>query len=232
MAKDVIIACDFPDAAATYGFLGKFKGRKPFVKIGMELFYSEGPDIVRKIKDSGHGIFLDLKLHDIPNTVRGGMRSLLSLGVDMVNVHASGGSAMMEAAVEGLSSGSGERPLLIAVTVLTSTDAARLKNEALVGESLETTVAHYASLAARSGLDGVVCSPLEAKRVKEICGESFLTVTPGIRFADGAADDQKRIATPAFAKENGSDYIVVGRAVTAAADPVAAYERCIADFIG
>ena len=233
MAKDVIIACDFPDAETTYGFLRQFKGRKPFVKIGMELFYSEGPDIVRKIKDAGHKIFVDLKLHDIPNTVRGGMRSLSSLGADMVNVHASGGTAMMEAALEGLTAGGGsERPIIIAVTVLTSTDAARLRGEALVAEPLEKTVEHYASLAARSGLDGVVCSPLEAKRVKSVCGEGFLTVTPGIRFADGSADDQKRIATPEFARENGSDYIVVGRAVTAAADPVAAYERCIAEFIG
>ncbi|MBR3639860.1 MAG: orotidine-5'-phosphate decarboxylase [Clostridia bacterium] len=233
MAKDVIIACDFPDAETTYDFLKKFKDRKPFVKIGMELFYSEGPDIVRKIKALGHKVFVDLKLHDIPNTVRGGMRSLSSLGADMVNVHASGGSAMMEAAVEGLTAGGGsERPILIAVTVLTSTDAARLKDEILVGETLEKTVDSYAALAARSGLDGVVCSPLEAKRVKSVCGESFLTVTPGIRFADGNSDDQKRIATPEFARENGSDYIVVGRAVTGAADPVAAYERCIAGFIG
>ena len=233
MAKDVIIACDFPDAETTYDFLKRFKDRKPFVKIGMELFYSEGPDIVRKIKALGHKVFVDLKLHDIPNTVRGGMRSLSSLGADMVNVHASGGSAMMEAAVEGLTAGCGhERPILIAVTVLTSTDAARLKDEILVGETLEKTVDSYAALAARSGLDGVVCSPLEAKRVKSVCGEGFLTVTPGIRFADGSADDQKRIATPEFARENGSDYIVVGRAVTGAADPVAAYERCIAGFIG
>ena len=233
MAKDVIIACDFPDAETTYDFLKRFKDRKPFVKIGMELFYSEGPDIVRKIKALGHKVFVDLKLHDIPNTVRGGMRSLSSLGADMVNVHASGGSAMMEAAVEGLTAGGGsERPILIAVTVLTSTDAARLKDEILVGETLEKTVDSYAALAARSGLDGVVCSPLEAKRVKSVCGESFLTVTPGIRFADGNSDDQKRIATPEFARENGSDYIVVGRAVTGAADPVAAYERCIAGFIG
>ena len=233
MAKDVIIACDFPDAETTYDFLKRFKDRKPFVKIGMELFYSEGPDIVRKIKALGHKVFVDLKLHDIPNTVRGGMRSLSSLGADMVNVHASGGSAMMEAAVEGLTAGGGsERPILIAVTVLTSTDAARLRDEILVGETLEKTVDSYAALAARSGLDGVVCSPLEAKRVKSVCGEGFLTVTPGIRFADGSADDQKRIATPEFARENGSDYIVVGRAVTGAADPVAAYERCIAGFIG
>lgn len=233
MAKDVIIACDFPDAETTYGFLGRFRGRKPFVKIGMELFYSEGPDIVRKIKDLGHEIFLDLKLHDIPNTVRGGMRSLRSLGADMVNLHASGGTAMMEAALEGLTAGgAAERPILIAVTVLTSTDAARLREEALVGEPLDKTVEHYASLAARSGLDGVVCSPLEANRVKSVCGDGFLTVTPGIRFADGNRDDQKRIATPEFARENGSDYIVVGRAVTAAADPVAAYERCIAEFVG
>ena len=232
MAKDVIIACDFPDAETTYDFLKRFKDRKPFVKIGMELFYSEGPDIVRKIKALGHKVFVDLKLHDIPNTVRGGMRSLSSLGADMVNVHASGGTAMMEAALEGLTAGGGERPVIIAVTVLTSTDAARLRDEALVGEPLENTVDHYASLAARAGLDGVVCSPLEAKRVKSVCGESFLTVTPGIRFADGNSDDQKRIATPEFARENGSDYIVVGRAVTGAADPVAAYERCIAGFIG
>ena len=231
MGRDVIIACDFKDRAETLCFLQKFSGRKPFLKIGMELFYSEGPDIVKLIKSEGHRVFLDLKLHDIPNTVRGGMRSLRGLGADMVNVHAAGGSAMMEAAREGLESPDGKRPILIAVTVLTSIGADRLKNELLVGAPLEDTVAAYASLAKKSGLDGVVCSPLEARGVHTSCGDGFLTVTPGIRFADGDRGDQARVTTPADAAALGSDYIVVGRAVTAAPDPEAAYLRCVREFI-
>lgn len=232
MGRDVIVACDFPDGKTTLAFLDRFHGAKPFVKIGMELFYSEGPDIVRRVKEAGHRVFLDLKLHDIPNTVRGGMRSLSDLGADMVNVHASGGSAMMEAAVEGLTRPDGKRPILIAVTVLTSIGQDRLRDELLVGKPLGETVASYAALAARSGLDGVVCSPLEAEGVHAACGDGFLTVTPGIRFADGDRADQVRVTTPARAKELGSDYIVVGRAVTAADDPEAAYLRCVSEFTG
>ncbi|MBQ7475302.1 MAG: orotidine-5'-phosphate decarboxylase [Clostridia bacterium] len=230
MGRDVIIACDFPGREPTLDFLSGFKNEKPFVKIGMELFYSEGPDIVRRIKDMGHRIFLDLKLCDIPNTVKGGMRSLAGLGADMLNVHASGGSDMMKAAVDGLTGPDGKRPILIAVTVLTSISEDRLKDELLVGRGLGETVARYAELARSSGLDGVVCSPFEAAGVHNRCGSGFLTVTPGIRFADGDRGDQARVATPAAAKAEGADYIVVGRAVTAAADPVAAYERCVAEF--
>ncbi len=230
MGRDVIIACDFPGREPTLDFLSGFKNEKPFVKIGMELFYSEGPDIVRRIKDMGHRIFLDLKLCDIPNTVKRGMRSLAGLGADMLNVHASGGSDMMKAAVDGLTGPDGKRPILIAVTVLTSISEDRLKDELLVGRGLGETVARYAELARSSGLDGVVCSPFEAAGGHNRCGSGFLTVTPGIRFADGDRGDQARVATPAAAKAEGADYIVVGRAVTAAADPVAAYERCVAEF--
>jgi len=231
MGKDVIIACDFSSAADTMAFLYQFTGRKPFVKIGMELFYSAGPSIVKAIKDNGHKIFLDLKLHDIPNTVKKAMAALSGLDVDICNLHAAGGSAMMKAAVEGLTRPDGTRPLLIAVTQLTSIDQPTLENELLIREPLDRVVMDYARNAAASGLDGVVCSPLEARKVHEACGDSFLTVTPGIRFADNSADDQKRIMTPAQARIEGCDYIVVGRAITAAQDPVAAYERCCAEFI-
>ena len=232
MNRDVIIACDFPNRETTLAFLDRFpEGRKPFVKIGMELFYGAGPDIVREIKARGHRIFLDLKLHDIPNTVRKAMAVLSALDVDMVNVHAAGAVAMMKAAVEGLTRADGSRPLLIAVTQLTSTSEEALHNELLIGPSMNETIAKYASNALEAGLDGVVCSPLEAGLVKATCGQNFLTVTPGIRFADAAADDQVRITTPARAKEIGSDYIVVGRPITAAPDPVAAYERCIKEFV-
>ena len=232
MGKDVIIALDFPSAEETYRFLDQFTGRKPFVKIGMELFYAEGPQIVREIKKRGHKVFLDLKLHDIPNTVKGGMQSLRDLGVDMTNVHASGGIRMMKAAVEGLVREDGTRPVIIAVTQLTSTSEERMHDELLIGGALKDVVVKYASNAREAGLDGVVCSPLEAGMVKEACGSGFVTVTPGIRFADSAADDQVRITTPARAREIGSDYIVVGRPVTAAEDPVAAYERCCREFLG
>lgn len=229
MGKDVIIACDFGSGAITLEFLKRFTGKKPFVKIGMELFYSEGPEVVRQIKEMGHKVFLDLKLHDIPNTVMGGMRSLKALGADMLNLHAAGGSEMMKAAINGL----GEiRPLLIAVTQLTSTDERMLKEELYIEKGMKETVLGYAENASRSGLDGVVCSAHEAGEIKEHCGKGFITVTPGIRFADGNADDQKRIMTPAMAKEAGSDYIVVGRPITKAADPVAAYERCVKEFLG
>lgn len=231
--KDVIIACDFGSAAEALAFLDKFSGceRKPFVKIGMELFYGAGPDIVREIKRRGHRIFLDLKLHDIPNTVRKTMKVLSGLDVDMTNVHAAGTIEMMKAALEGLTRPDGTRPLLIAVTQLTSTSEERLHKDLLIGAGMTETIAHYASNAREAGLDGVVCSPLEASLVKETCGKEFLAVTPGIRFADAAADDQVRITTPARARETGSDFIVVGRPITAAADPVAAYNRCVEEFL-
>lgn len=232
MAKDVIIACDFSSRAAVLDFLDRFpEGEKPFVKIGMELFYAEGPQIVREIKARGHRIFLDLKLHDIPNTVRKAMAVLSGLDVDMVNVHAAGTIAMMEAAREGLTRPDGSRPLLIAVTQLTSTSEERMQSELLIGASMEDTISLYALNARKAGLDGVVCSPREAGLVKDMCGKDFLTVTPGIRFEGAAADDQVRITTPARAREIGSDFIVVGRPVTAAADPVAAYNKCIEEFI-
>lgn len=232
MGKDVIIACDFADRKEVFAFLDRFEDKKPFVKIGMELFYAEGPQIVRDIKARGHKMFLDLKLHDIPNTVKKAMKVLSSLDVDMCNVHAAGTSRMMKAAIEGLTRPDGSRPLLIAVTQLTSTDAEIMEKELLIKEPLEDVVAHYAKNAAESGLDGVVCSPLEAKKVHNACGSGFLTVTPGVRFADGEIADQKRVMTPAQAKAEGSDYIVVGRPVTQAADPVAAYMRCVEEFVG
>ena len=232
MGKDVIIACDFASAEKTFEFLDKFTGRKPFVKIGMELFYAEGPSIVKEIKKRGHKIFLDLKLHDIPNTVKKAMNVLSNLDVDITNLHASGTTAMMEAAIEGLTRPDGTRPLLIAVTQLTSTSQESMENDLLIKEPIDEVVMHYASNAKKAGLDGVVCSPLEAGKVHERCGAEFLTITPGVRFADGDIGDQKRVMTPAAAKEIGSDYIVVGRPITAAADPVAAYERCCAEFIG
>lgn len=232
MGKDVIIACDFADRKEVFAFLDRFEDKKPFVKIGMELFYAEGPQIVRDIKARGHKIFLDLKLHDIPNTVKKAMKVLSSLDVDMCNVHAAGTSRMMKAAIEGLTRPDGSRPLLIAVTQLTSTDAEIMEKELLIKEPLEDVVAHYAKNAAESGLDGVVCSPLEAKKVHNACGSGFLTVTPGVRFADDEIADQKRVMTPAQAKAEGSDYIVVGRPVTQAADPVAAYMRCVEEFVG
>ena len=232
MAKDVIIACDFAGRQQTLEFLDLFAGgRKPFVKIGMELFYAEGPDIVREIKRRGHPIFLDLKLHDIPNTVKKAMRVLSSLDVDICNVHAAGTIDMMRAALEGLTRPDGTRPLLIAVTQLTSTSEERMQNELLIGAGMEETIAKYAANAREAGLDGVVCSPLEAGIVKEACGADFLAVTPGIRFAGAAADDQVRITTPARARELGADFIVVGRPVTASDDPVAAYRRCLEEFI-
>ena len=232
MKRDVIIACDFPSKETTLAFLDRFEGvRKPFVKIGMELFYGAGPEIVREIKARGHRIFLDLKLHDIPNTVKKAMQVLSALDVDMVNVHASGTVAMMRAALEGLTRADGTRPLLIAVTQLTSTSEEVLQRELLVSASMNDTIVQYARNAKEAGLDGVVCSPLEAAMVKEACGKGFLTVTPGIRFPDAAADDQVRITSPARAKEIGSDFIVVGRPITAAADPVAAYQRCIEEFV-
>ena len=232
MNRDVIIACDFSSAEEVFGFLDRFRdGRKPFVKIGMELFYAEGPAIVREIKRRGHPIFLDLKLHDIPNTVRKAMKVLSGLDVDMVNVHAAGTVEMMRAALEGLTRPDGSRPLLIAVTQLTSTSEERMQQELLIDASMEETIKRYALNAREAGLDGVVCSPREAGLVKEACGEGFLTVTPGIRFEGASADDQVRITTPARARELGSDFIVVGRPVTAAADPVAAYQRCIEEFV-
>ncbi len=232
MGKDVIIACDFPDGERTLGFLDRFTGRKPFVKVGMELFYAEGPDIVRKIKARGHRIFLDLKLHDIPNTVKSAMRVLSGLDVDMCNLHAAGTKAMMEAALEGLTRGDGTRPLLIAVTQLTSTSEERMRYELLISAPLEEVVAKYSLNARDAGLDGVVCSPLEAEKVHSVCGSGFLTVTPGVRFADGAVQDQVRVTTPEKAKALGSDYIVVGRPITASPDPVSAYEMCRDRFIG
>ncbi len=232
MGKDVIIACDFSSAEETFRFLDKFTEEKPYVKIGMELFYAEGPQIVREIKARGHKIFLDLKLHDIPNTVKKAMAVLSGLDVDMCNLHAGGTIAMMEAAIEGLTRPDGSRPLLIAVTQLTSTDEKRMQEDLLIEKPLEEVVKHYALNAKKAGLDGVVCSPLESPTVHGNCGDGFLTVTPGVRFADGDAGDQARITTPARAKELGSDYIVVGRPITQAADPVAAYRRCIAEFVG
>ncbi len=231
MGKDVIIACDFSSAQKTFEFLDKFTGKKPFVKIGMELFYSEGPSIVKEIKNRGHKIFLDLKLHDIPNTVKKAMAVLSGLDVDICNLHAGGTVNMMKAALEGLTREDGTRPLLIAVTQLTSTDQQSMENDLLIKEPIDKVVMHYALNAKNSGLDGVVCSPLEAGKVHEICGKDFLTVTPGVRFADGNVGDQKRVMTPAQAKEIGSDYIVVGRPVTEADDPVAAYERCVKEFV-
>ena len=232
MGKDVIIACDFDSKEKVFSFLEKFEGeeRKPFVKIGMELYYAEGPEIVREIKRRGHKIFLDLKLHDIPNTVKKSMAVLSRLDVDMTNLHAAGTGRMMEAAIEGLTREDGTRPMLIAVTQLTSTDEETMKEDLLINEPIDRVVMHYASVAKRSGLDGVVCSPLEAGKVHETCGKDFVTVTPGVRFADGDIGDQKRVMTPAAAKEIGSDYIVVGRPITAAEDPVAAYRRCVAEF--
>lgn len=231
MGKDVIIACDFADKETALNFLDKFEGRKPFVKIGMELFYAEGPQIVREIKARGHKIFLDLKLHDIPNTVKKSMAVLSRLDVDMCNLHAAGTSRMMEAALEGLTRPDGTRPLLIAVTQLTSTDQEAMERDLLIKEPIDKVVMHYAETAKNAGLDGVVCSPLEARKVHEVCGERFLTVTPGVRFADGDIGDQKRVMTPEQAKKIGSDYIVVGRPITAAPDPVVAYERCIKEFV-
>ena len=231
MGKDVIVACDFSSKEETMAFLDKFEGRKPFVKIGMELFYAEGPDIVREIKARGHKIFLDLKLHDIPNTVKKSMAVLSRLDVDMTNLHAGGTIAMMEAAIEGFTRPDGTRPLLIAVTQLTSTSEERMKSDLLINEKMDKVVMHYAHNAKLAGLDGVVCSPVEAGKVHETCGNDFLTVTPGVRFADGDKGDQVRVMTPEQAKKIGSDYIVVGRPITAAADPVAAYERCINEFV-
>ena len=228
--RDVIIACDFSSKEQTLNFLDKFTGRKPFVKIGMELFYAEGPDIVRTIKERGHRIFLDLKLHDIPNTVKKAMSVLRNLDVDMTNVHAAGTIDMMKAAIEGLTREDGTRPLLIAVTQLTSTSEERMQKELLIGASINDTIVKYAENAKAAGLDGVVCSPLEAAMVKEACGVEFMTVTPGVRFADGDVGDQVRVTTPERAKEIGSDFIVVGRPITAADDPVAAYERCMREF--
>ena len=233
MGKDVIIACDFSSAAQTFSFLDKFKDeeRKPFVKIGMELYYAEGPSIVREIKARGHKIFLDLKLHDIPNTVKKSMAVLSALDVDMTNLHAAGTIDMMKAALEGLTKPDGTRPILIAVTQLTSTSEERMQNELLINASINETIIKYAENAKAAGLDGVVCSPLEAGMVKNACGSGFVTVTPGVRFADGEVGDQVRVTTPAKAKEIGSDYIVVGRPITQAEDPVAAYRRCVAEFV-
>ena len=231
MGKDVILACDFKNAADTYAFLDNFTEEKPFVKIGMELFYAEGPQIVKELKRRGHKVFLDLKLCDIPNTVEKAMRVLSGLDADIVNLHAFGSKAMMEAAVRGLTRPDGTRPLLIAVTILTSTDSETLKNEMLIETPLPETVMSYAKNAKDAGLDGVVCSPLEAAKVHEACGKSFLTVTPGIRFPEGETGDQKRVMSPLMAKEAGSDYIVVGRPITASADPKTAYERCVREFL-
>ena len=230
MGKDVIVACDFSSAEQVFNFLDKFTGRKPFVKIGMELYYAEGPSIVREIKARGHKIFLDLKLHDIPNTVKKAMSVLSRLDVDITNLHAAGATAMMQGALEGLTRPDGTRPLLIAVTQLTSTDQETMERDLLIKEPIDQVVMHYAETAKNAGLDGIVCSPLEAGKVHDRCGKNFLTITPGVRFADGDIGDQKRVMTPAAAKEIGSDYIVVGRPITAAADPVAAYERCVAEF--
>ena len=230
MGKDVIIACDFDSAEKTFAFLDQFKDEKPFVKIGMELYYAEGPSIVREIKKRGHKIFLDLKLHDIPNTVKKSMAVLSRLDVDMTNLHAAGTVRMMQAAIEGLTREDGSRPMLIAVTQLTSTDQESMEKDLLIKEDIAEVVMHYAHNAKVAGLDGVVCSPLEAGKVHERCGEGFVTVTPGVRFADGDVGDQKRVMTPAEAKRIGSDYIVVGRPITAAPDPVAAYERCVREF--
>ena len=231
MGKDVIVACDFSSKEAVFSFLDQFTDEKPFVKIGMELFYAEGPEIVREIKRRGHKIFLDLKLHDIPNTVSRAMAVLSRLDVDMCNLHAAGTSRMMTAALTGLTRPDGTRPLLIAVTQLTSTDQESMEGDLLIHAPMEEVVMHYAHTAKKAGLDGVVCSPLEAGAVHSRCGADFLTVTPGVRFADGDVGDQKRVMTPAAAKAIGSDYIVVGRPITAAPDPVAAYRRCVADFV-
>ena len=232
MGKDVIVACDFASAEATFAFLDKFADceRKPFLKIGMELYYAEGPSIVKEIKARGHKIFLDLKLHDIPNTVKKAMNVLSRLDVDITNLHAAGTTAMMQGALEGLTRPDGSRPLLIAVTQLTSTDQEAMERDILIKEPIDQVVMHYAETAKNAGLDGIVCSPLEAGKVHDRCGKNFLTITPGVRFADGDIGDQKRVMTPAAAKEIGSDYIVVGRPITAAADPVAAYNRCVAEF--
>ena len=232
MEKDVIVACDFSSAEETLAFLDRFTEEKPFVKIGMELFYAAGPSIVKAIKERGHKVFLDLKLHDIPNTVKRTMAVLSSLDADIVNLHASGTTAMMKAALEGLTREDGTRPLLIAVTQLTSTDQEAMEKDLLIKEPIAEVVMHYALTAKNAGLDGVVCSPNEAAKVHDVCGESFLTVTPGIRFADSAEDDQKRVMTPARAREAGSDLIVVGRPITRAIDPVAAYRRCVKEFLG
>ncbi|MBE5814776.1 MAG: orotidine-5'-phosphate decarboxylase [Clostridiales bacterium] len=232
MKRDVIIACDFASREATLAFLDKFTDVKPFVKIGMELYYAEGPEIVREIKRRGHKIFLDLKLHDIPNTVKKAMAVLRNLDVDVTNLHAAGTTAMMKAAIEGLTREDGTRPLLIAVTQLTSTDQEAMENDLLIKEPIDQVVMHYAETAKNAGLDGVVCSPLEAGKVHDRCGKQFLTVTPGVRFADGDVGDQKRVMTPAAAREIGSDFIVVGRPITAAEDPVAAYKRCVREFVG
>ena len=231
MGKDVIVACDFSSAEKVFEFLDKFKDEKPFVKIGMELFYAEGPQIVKEIKKRGHKIFLDLKLHDIPNTVKKSMAVLSNLDVDLCNLHAGGTVNMMKAAIEGLTRPDGTRPLLIAVTQLTSTDQQSMEQDLLIKEPIDKVVMHYAKNAKDAGLDGVVCSPLEAKKVHEVCGNSFLTVTPGVRFADGDNGDQKRVMTPSEAKKIGSDYIVVGRPITAAEDPVSAYRRCVSEFV-
>ena len=232
MGKDVSVACDFDSAEKTFAFLDLFTGKKPFVKIGMELYYAEGPDIVREIKKRGHKIFLDLKLHDIPNTVKKSMAVLSRLDVDMCNLHAAGTIPMMQAAIEGLTREDGSRPMLIAVTQLTSTDEETMQRDLLICQPIDEVVMHYAANAKAAGLDGVVCSPLEAAKVHERCGADFMTVTPGVRFADGDKGDQKRVMTPEEAKKIGSDYIVVGRPITAAQDPVAAYERCIREFVG
>ena len=232
MKRDVIVACDFPSAEETFAFLDRFQEEKPFVKIGMELFYGAGPEIVREIKARGHKIFLDLKLHDIPNTVKRAMAVLSKLDVDLCNLHAAGGLDMMRGAIEGLTRPDGTRPLLIAVTQLTSIDQTRLSGELLIDRPLPEVVTQYAKNAKAAGLDGVVCSPLEAGTVHEACGAGFLTVTPGVRFSDGATGDQQRVTTPAKARELGSDFIVVGRPITAAADPVAAYRRCVTEFLG
>ncbi|MBR5192467.1 MAG: orotidine-5'-phosphate decarboxylase [Clostridia bacterium] len=232
MAKDVIIACDFNSKEKVLSFLDLFKGKKPFIKIGMELFYAEGPEIVKEIKKRGHKIFLDLKLHDIPNTVKKSMAVLSRLDVDMTNLHAGGTINMMKAAIEGLTREDGTRPLLIAVTQLTSTDQESMTNDLLINEPIDKVVMHYAKNSAIAGLDGVVCSPLEAGKVHEVCGENFLTVTPGVRFSDGEVGDQKRVMTPSEARKIGSDYIVVGRPITGAEDPVKAYERCVKEFLG
>ena len=230
--KDVIIACDFAGKEETLAFLDRFEGVKPYVKVGMELYYACGPDIVREIKQRGHKIFLDLKLHDIPNTVKKAMKVLSALDVDMCNVHAAGTIEMMKAALEGLMRPDGTRPLLIAVTQLTSTSEERMQKDLLIGANMQETIAHYARNAREAGLDGVVCSPLEAALVKEACGPDFLAVTPGIRFKDAAGDDQVRVTDPAGARAIGSDFIVVGRPITAAPDPVASYKRCVRDFLG
>lgn len=231
MGRDVIVACDFDSAEKVFAFLDKFTDKKPFVKIGMELYYAEGPSIVREIKKRGHKIFLDLKLHDIPNTVKKSMAVLSKLDVDMTNLHASGTKRMMQAAIEGLTRPDGSRPILIAVTQLTSTDQESMENDLLINKPIDEVVMHYAATAKEAGLDGVVCSPLEAEKVHNRCGKDFITVTPGVRFADGEIGDQKRVMTPAEAKKIGSDYIVVGRPITAAEDPVAAYNRCVEEFV-